>query len=228
MRSIFLLIFLLTVSCLHAQRPRRNLSPEAKQARLEGSREYKHYQDECPKIDSVADLPLGASAVVLYELGPPGHGLAESVFRNRTGVKCALNADQARQLARLLNASSTFGGTSAACHDPALGVIWYGGDSCPVAYLSICLNCNNVYSSPHLKSNQTDGPYYGLSVQGRRKLIDLLTSWDRPYLQYSFLFDDKNHLLYLEKQLSLRYPADSAEMMMERFRDIQRDQQEGD
>lgn len=228
MRCILFLVLVLFLGSLHGQSPRRNFGPEAKKARAEGSLEYQRFCDDCPKLEANALLPASAATVVLYELGLPGHGLAESAFRNRTGVKCSLNAEQARQLARLLNASSTYGGTSAACHDPALGVVWYDADTCPVAYLSICLNCNNVFAKPALQSIKSEAPYHGFSASGRRKLIDLLTSWDRPYLEYSFLFDDEKQLRYLEKQVPQRYPADSAAMLMERFRDMHREQQAGE
>ena len=80
----------------------------------------------------------------------------------------ALNQVQANNITSVLSAKRTYGGAIAACFDPHLGLVFYHNGKV-VMYSSICLECNQQYSSISIPSKK-----FGFSDYGRKQINDLL------------------------------------------------------
>lgn len=57
-----------------------------------------------------------------------------------------LTKKQFKEINKTLSERSTYGGTTASCFDPHLGIVYYF-DNKMVAHISICLECNYLESS---------------------------------------------------------------------------------
>lgn len=80
--------------------------------------------------------------------------------------------------------TASYGGTKAGCFDPHLGIVFYMNDSI-TAHVSICFECNSLYSSVYLPAEahnlQVDSgddyyfvrPMTGFSPAGRKQLKQL-------------------------------------------------------
>ena len=69
--------------------------------------------------------------------------------------KVELNESQIIKFTNLLCNKSTYDGAVASCFDPHLGIVFYKNNK-PAAYVSICLDCNNLVSSIKIP-NSNDG-----------------------------------------------------------------------
>jgi hypothetical protein len=87
----------------------------------------------------------------------------------------------------LLNSKDSYGNSTAACHEPRIGLVFYDKNKNPCSYLSLCLSCNNLYSTPKLKHIESND---GFSIKSRKKLHAIFEEWGFPDENYSFLFDD--------------------------------------
>lgn len=135
------------------------------------------------------------SKVLLYELNGNGnHHGAASVFRQRTGRRKELKPAEIKSFLNLLNAKSSYGNTTAACHEPRIGLVFYTKEEAPCAYLSLCLACNNVYTMPKITLGLQSGMESGFSLKSRKKLHKILEDWGLPDENYSELFDDEEML----------------------------------
>ncbi len=76
-----------------------------------------------------------------------------------------LSKAQTIRLTNVLCDKSTYGGDIAACFDPHFGLVFYKTNK-PVAYISICLDCNYLVSSIKIPN---DG---GFSEDGIKKIVD--------------------------------------------------------
>jgi CubicO group peptidase (beta-lactamase class C family) len=94
------------------------------------------------KYDSVVmyDFEGGKGLPDLYIINDKGQ-LAKSVVK-----RVILDKETAAALSRRLGQKASFGGGQAACFDPHLGFVYYEHGKV-VAYLTICLDCNRLYSS---------------------------------------------------------------------------------
>lgn len=89
-----------------------------------------------------------------------GH-LADKISKEKV-----LTAEQATRITNTLCDASTYGDDMAACFDPHLGIVFYKLDK-PVAYVSICLDCNQLVSSVRIPAAIT-----GFTWEGAKKIMD--------------------------------------------------------
>jgi len=76
-----------------------------------------------------------------------------------------LSNAQTIRLTNTLCDKSTYGGDVAACFDPHFGIVFYKINK-PVAYISICLDCNYLVSSIKIPGEA------GFSNDGIKKIVD--------------------------------------------------------
>ena len=126
--------------------------------------------------------------VVLYELnGDPGH-YAESVFNLQTGESRELEPYQVAEFIQIITSPESYGFMVAACHDPRIGLVFYGKNDEICAYLSLCLACNNIYTIPGLRLGlEYSGS--GFSLKTRKKLREIFARWRFPDEHYTLMFD---------------------------------------
>lgn len=129
------------------------------------------------------------SKVILYKLyGNANDSWSKAIFSKRTGEYRELTSEQVKDFLALLNNKRSFGNSTAACHDPRIGLVFYNKNETPCSYLSLCLSCNNIYTAPKLKYSSEDNK--GFSIKSRKKLHTIFEEWGFPDENYSFLFDD--------------------------------------
>ena len=83
---------------------------------------------------------------------------------NKIKKQVELSKAQTIKLTNTLCNKSTYGGDIAACFDPHFGVVFYKTNK-PVAYVSICLNCNYLVSSIEIPDEG------GFSNDGIKKIL---------------------------------------------------------
>lgn len=155
--------------------------------------------------------------VILYKLNGNGnHSGANSVFRQRTHESKELSPNDLKDFLKLMNTKSSYGNSTAACHEPRIGLVFYNKDETPCAYLSLCLDCNNVYSSPELNFAEKIIPQHGFSIESRKKLHDIFEKWGFPDENFSPLFDDEE--LYSAFLLEQGYTSEEIEEAIEQFK----------
>ena len=84
---------------------------------------------------------------------------------NKIKKKVELTRAQTIRLTNMLCNKSTYGGDVAECFDPHFGVVFYHKTK-PVAYVSICLDCNYLVSSIKIPDEE------GFSRNGVKKISD--------------------------------------------------------
>ena len=84
---------------------------------------------------------------------------------NKIKKQVELSNKQTIRLTNILCSKSTYGGDIAACFDPHFGVVFYK-KNIPVAYVSICLDCNYLVSSIKIPGEG------GFSYDGVKKIMD--------------------------------------------------------
>ena|SRR5688500_9812995 len=107
--------------------------------------------------------------VVAYSYDGDGH--IEIVDEQRQLAKkikkqIELSKSQIVRLTNTLCDKSTYGGDIAACFDPHFGLVYYKSDK-PIAFVSICLDCNYLVSSINIPHSDA-----GFSDEGINKIID--------------------------------------------------------
>lgn len=105
-----------------------------------------------------------------------------------------LTNKQVRWVNSLLGDSTTYGGGTAACFDPHLGLVYYRNGAI-VAHVSICLDCNYLESSARIpamehtpavwQDNSYFKPFYGFSKQARKKLSRFCSDLDFDHCKLS-------------------------------------------
>jgi len=145
-----------------------------------------------PSIKTVSEFPgVAYEKVVLYELdGRGNHSGAKSVFRQQTGGTKVLTEKDVQAFLKLISTPKSYGNTTAACHEPRIGLVFYNEQEEEVAYLSLCLACNNVYTSPVLAFSESLIPKHGFSIKSRKQLHKIFEEWGFPDEEFSPLFDD--------------------------------------
>src|SRR5215831_17199713 len=78
-----------------------------------------------------------------------------------------LSKRQVITITNIFCSKSSYGGPVAACFDPHFGVVFYKASK-PIAYVSVCLECNYLESS--IKIPQPDGR--GFSERGAKNIIE--------------------------------------------------------
>lgn len=129
------------------------------------------------------------SKVILYKLyGNENHSWNDAIFSQRTGEYKELSQERVTDFLELLNSKKSYGNSTAACHDPRIGLVFYDENENPCSFLSLCLSCNNIYTKPELKLDLESND--GFSLKSRKKLHAIFEEWGFPDENYSFLFDD--------------------------------------
>ena len=147
-----------------------------------------------------ADYPKGQAAVpefpgrpyhrvVAFELnGRYGHARAASVFENQTGKQIVLTQPQVEDFLLLLNDRKSYGHYEMACFDPRVGLVFYDESDEVVAYLSLCLACNNVRAEPALDFDLEIPSNSGFTKKVYHRLFELFNAWGIPHeLQNSLM-----------------------------------------
>jgi hypothetical protein len=145
----------------------------------------KHYHLQ--PVNPFKDLKY--DKVVTYDFEGRGGGKivrGDKLDRSAKNPK-ELTPQQTQKFTAVLTDTATYGGSTAACFDPHMGVVFYNKDSI-VAHISICFECNSLASSVYLPAeyyNQLtweDKKYYqtkilhGFSPAGREHLRELCNS----------------------------------------------------
>lgn len=126
--------------------------------------------------------------VVMYDFeGGKGHGILSIVDENgklatTVSKQIQLNKETITQLNTKLESKRSYGCATAACFDPHLGFVYYLKDKI-IAHITICLDCNRLYSSIDIKAQKQcktgNGKdiYYlcdGMSKSFRQFLINIM------------------------------------------------------
>jgi len=120
--------------------------------------------------------------VIAYQLnGRYGHARAASVFKNRTGQKVVLTESQIEEFLSLFNNRKSYGYYEMACFNPRIGLVFYDASDDIVAYLSLCLECNNVRSEPALGFDLERPSNSGFTKKVYRQLLELFNDWGIPH-----------------------------------------------
>ena len=77
-----------------------------------------------------------------------------------------LDSAQILKITNDLCDKSSYGGDVASCFDPHLGIVFYKTDK-PVAYISICLDCNYLISSIKIPNSES-----GFSDNGIKRILE--------------------------------------------------------
>lgn len=101
------------------------------------------------------------------------------LFIDNIKNKTELTREQIGKINKFLGDTSTYGGSTAACFDPHLGLVYYLKGKI-VGYISICLECNFLESSlkiqaeDYKKTELCDSCFaHGFSKTGRKRINDL-------------------------------------------------------
>jgi len=144
-------------------------------------------QAESINVNKISDTlfdTLEYDKIIAYDF----HGSYEphySVIKNKKKMKFApvvlsqkyLNQEQANFVTEFLVDDDNYGGSTAACFDPHLGIVFFK-DSKIQCVVNICLGCNYLETTSVLKEakNQNKSEDYGgngFSKSGRQKIIEL-------------------------------------------------------
>jgi len=103
-------------------------------------------------------LQLTFDRVVMYDYQPEGEkaGLIINSNGNLVGTvlkKAQLDTITIKQLNRKLGERKSFGGITASCFDPHLGIVYYLNDKV-IAHVSICFACNRLRSSKDIPAQK--------------------------------------------------------------------------
>lgn len=163
--------------------------------------QYKHLQEYNPFATLKYDKVIAYS----YD-GRGGQEIVEGgkLNRNAKGKK-ELTKQQIDSLILTVTDTLSYGGGSASCFDPHLGIVFYEGKKI-AAHISICFECNSSSASLYLPAayhhsmvNIGDDyyvkvPLYGFSTQGRKYLAILCNQLgldNCPSLTETTIWDEK-------------------------------------
>lgn len=103
--------------------------------------------------------------------------------------QAALNKTQVDNIIKTLTSNSTYGGESAACFNPHLGIVFFN-ESKPVFVVDICLGCNYLTSTVTIPATESHKrtlgngekfPIYGFSKSGKQKIKDFAKALNLSY-----------------------------------------------
>lgn len=95
----------------------------------------------------------------------------------RPGKK--LSEKQVKKLLTAISDTNFFGGGTAACFEPRMGLVFVGADKKVTGHISICFECNRLESTPVIAAQEYYSRYFGsaylfgLSRSGRKHLMNL-------------------------------------------------------
>lgn len=130
--------------------------------------------------------------VVMYDFsGGKGEGIISIIddkgnLAETVKKKVILDQETAKILSKKLESKESFGGGTAACFNPHLGIVYYLKNN-PVAHISVCLDCNRLSSSKNIpaqnqgKIGKGKDTYYlsdGMSKSFRKYLNGLLKKYN--------------------------------------------------
>lgn len=122
---------------------------------------------------------LKYDSVVMYDFIPGGEeGQIVSKGRLDGKIKKRVMLDKAtvNSLNNILGLKSSFNGIIAGCFDPHLGFVYYRSGKI-VGHISVCLACNQLYSTPDIKRRMP-----GLSNALRHYFNKLLIRYKFSYI----------------------------------------------
>jgi len=135
---------------------------------------------------------LNSDKVVLYDFsGGKGEGII-SIIDNKGNLaktvkkKILLDLETVKVLNKKLESRESYGGATASCFDPHLGIVYYSKNK-PIAHLSICMDCNRLRSSRNIpaqnqgKTGKGEDAYYlldGMSKSFRIYINELLKKYN--------------------------------------------------
>lgn len=96
-----------------------------------------------------------------------------------------LTEPQVEEFLSLFNNRKSYGHYEMACFDPRIGLVFYDASDQIVAYLSLCLQCNNVRSEPPLDFDVVVPTNSGFTKKVYRQLFEMFNAWGIPH-------EDKN------------------------------------
>jgi len=129
--------------------------------------------------------------VVLYDFSG-GKGIGTSIIDEKGNLsktvikKVILDEETTKILSKKLESKESYGGGTAACFEPHLGIVYYL-KSKPTAHVSVCLDCNRLISSKNIpaqnqgKIGKGKDAYYlsdGMSKPFRKYLNGLLKKYN--------------------------------------------------
>ena len=125
-----------------------------------------------PDIEASADNVFSAieyDKVIAYDNN--GEGAIEIIDKHGQLAKeikkqIELSNSQITRITNALCDKSSYGGDIAACFDPHFGIVYYKANL-PVAFVSICLDCNYLVSSINIPHSDV-----GFSDEGIQKIVD--------------------------------------------------------
>ena len=86
------------------------------------------------------------------------------------GEGVELNEVQLKTLMVLLGDRATYGDDEGKCFIPRHGVVFYDAAGAPVAWVSICFECNHLRSAPELPAQRRADPMSGFTDLGAARL----------------------------------------------------------
>jgi hypothetical protein len=138
------------------------------------------------------------SLIKVYRLNCSGE-CYRAEFKNRISKGFEISRSDLEVLVGILEDSSSYNNSTAACYDPGFGLVVYDADGVPSEFLSICMNCNSARTFPgQLTINFENENLHGFSGEARNLLRELIMKWGVDYYGYSSFWDDeaeyKNYL----------------------------------
>lgn len=93
-------------------------------------------------------------------------------YRGKIHGSLKISDSKVKWLNKLIGSKSTYGGPTAACFDPHMGVVYYRQAKI-VGHFSICIDCNFLRSSHPIPAVEASGMNYGFSKSTRKKINQL-------------------------------------------------------
>ncbi len=96
---------------------------------------------------------LKYDSVVMYEFipgGEEGEIVSKGKLDGQIKKRVLLDKTTIKSLNHILGLRSSFNGIIAGCFDPHLGFVYYK-DGKVVGHISVCMACNQLYSTPDIK-----------------------------------------------------------------------------
>ncbi len=149
-------------------------------------------------------LKLKFDSIVFYDFGGNPEDEIITIIQNDDKLSYSviksvkLDKITGDNFTKLIGKKESYGGTTASCFEPHLGVVYYYNKK-PIAYINICLSCNRLSSSLIIKNqlqgviSKGDKVYYaldGMSNVFRQSINALLVKFDFSHqLDGNSMFD---------------------------------------
>ncbi len=150
-------------------------------------------------------LKLSTDSIVIYDFGnyvkKDGFAIIDKQGNLSSTVRksAKLDKEEAKSFTSSLSDTTSFGGGTASCFDPHLGIVYYKNKKV-LASINICVGCNRLEASMALKAQQQgkqteDGyEYYtmnGMSKKFRAKINTLLKKYNFSHqIEEGSVFDE--------------------------------------